>query len=192
MSILLASLREGHDSRWALAVGPPLALATMLMGTAWASALVVSEGLGSFNSPYEPAHLNQLTLESVAQFKHDGPLLNEFFRSVPRSGAADVLETSQAAGGDILVSGREFLPVGGFTGDVPAPTVAQFERLVTTGRISRATVTTDPLTRSPVLLWVRAHCEAAGSYQADLTGAIKRSTPVYFCMPTDAKAAPNR
>jgi 4-amino-4-deoxy-L-arabinose transferase-like glycosyltransferase len=189
VGILLASLRGGHDSRWALAVGPALALTAMLMGTAWASALVVSEGLGSFNSPYEPAHLNQVTLESVAQFNRDGPLLNQFFRSVPRSSAADVLETSQAAGGDILVSGREFLPVGGFTGDVPAPTVAQFEHLVATGRIGRATVTTDPLTRSPVLLWVRAHCDPAGGYQADVTGAINT---VYFCRPKDAEATPNR
>jgi 4-amino-4-deoxy-L-arabinose transferase-like glycosyltransferase len=184
VGVLLASLRRGHDSVWAVTVGPVLAVIAMLMGTAWASGVVVSQGLGSFNSPYEPAGLNQETLKSVTDFNLDVPLLAQFVSVLPSSSAADVFETSQAAGFDILATGREFLPVGGFTGVVPAPTVSQFERLVAQGRISRATVTTQPLTRSPVLLWVMDHCRRVEGI-AD-PGPPPHTNTVYQCTPQDA------
>jgi 4-amino-4-deoxy-L-arabinose transferase-like glycosyltransferase len=181
--ILLMSLRRGHDTTWAVSVGPVLAVVTMLMGTAWASGVVVSQGLGSFNSPYEPASLNQETLMSVTDFNLDTPVLAKFVGAVHPSTAADVLETSQSAGFDILATGREFLPVGGFTGVVPAPTVSQFERLVAQGRIGRATVTTQPLTRSPVLLWVMDHCRRLASFEEPLP---PHTNTVYQCTPKDA------
>jgi 4-amino-4-deoxy-L-arabinose transferase-like glycosyltransferase len=181
--ILLASLRRGHDTTWAVTVGPVLAVVAMLMGTAWASGVVVSQGLGSFNSPYEPASLNQETLTSVTDFNLDIPLLAKFVGAVHPSKAADVLETSQSAGFDILATGREFLPVGGFTGVVPAPTVSQFERLVAQGRIGRATVTTQPLTRSPVLLWVMDHCGRLASFEEPVP---PHTNTVYQCTPEDA------
>jgi hypothetical protein len=181
--ILLASLRRGHDTMWAVSVGPVLAVVAMLMGTAWASGVVVSQGLGSFNSPYEPASLNQETLTSVADFNVDIPLLARFVGAVHSSTAADVLETSQSAGFDILATGREFLPVGGFTGVVPAPTVSQFERFVAQGRIGRATVTTQPLTRSPVLLWVMHHCRRLASFEEPVP---PHTNTVYQCTPEDA------
>lgn len=183
VGILVASLRRGHDSVWAVSVGPVLALVAMLMGTAWASGVVVSQSLGAFNSPYEPAALNHATLTSVASFNRQVPIEAADFASVPSSQALDVLETSQTAGENILSTGREFVPIGGFTGEVPSPTIAQFKRLVARGKIGRATVTTKPLTRSPVLLWVMHHCARRDSYRAGVPVYVNT---VYKCTPGDA------
>jgi hypothetical protein len=54
--------------------------------------------------------------------------------SVPPSVAADVFESSYVASLDVLATGREFLPVGGFTGEVPEPSLPQFIRDVARGR----------------------------------------------------------
>ena len=51
VGILLGSLRTGHDSAWNLSVGPALAAAAMLLGSFWASSVVVAATLSPFDSP---------------------------------------------------------------------------------------------------------------------------------------------
>jgi 4-amino-4-deoxy-L-arabinose transferase-like glycosyltransferase len=158
VGILLASLRAGHDSAWNLSVGPALAAVAMLLGSFWASSVVVAATLSPFDSPYAPATVNRTTQVSGATFPEEQMLLQKFVGTLPAAQAADVFETSGATGFDIMATGHEFLPVGGFSGRVPAPSLAEFERLVAEGHIVRVTVTTRPLTRTPDLRWVVAHC----------------------------------
>ena len=99
-----------------------------------------------------------LTQEAAASFPSEVAALQKFVAPIPQSEAADVFETSGVTGYYIMATGREFLPVGGFSGRVPAPSLAEFARLVAEGRIVRVTVTTRPLTRAPDLRWVAAHC----------------------------------
>jgi 4-amino-4-deoxy-L-arabinose transferase-like glycosyltransferase len=158
VGVLLASLRAGHDSAWNLSVGPALAAVAMLLGSFWASSVVVAATLSPFDSPYAPATVNRDTQQAAASFPSEMAALQKFVAPIPESEAADVFETSGTTGYYIMATGREFLPVGGFSGRVPAPSLAEFERLVAEGRVVRVTVTTRPLTRAPDLRWVAAHC----------------------------------
>jgi 4-amino-4-deoxy-L-arabinose transferase-like glycosyltransferase len=158
VGILLGSLRAGHDSAWNLSVGPALAAVAMLLGSLWASSVAVAATLSPFDSPYAPATVNRNTQLAAAGFRREMAALQKFVAAIPPSQAADVFETSGATGYSIMATGREFLPVGGFSGRVPAPSLAEFKRLVAQGRVVRVTVTTRPLTRTPDLRWVAAHC----------------------------------
>ncbi len=154
---MLASLRAGHDSVWAISVGPVFAATSMLLGSAWTSSLVVHASLGPFDSPYAPVSVNRYSQEAAARFPLDMTVLKEFVATVPPNQAADVLETSGATGYYIMATGHQFLPVGGFTG-VCRRHRREFKQLVVEGRVRRVTVTTDPLTRAPDLRWVVSHC----------------------------------
>ena len=158
VGILSGSLRAGHDSAWNLSVGPALAAVAMLLGSLWASSVVVAATLSPFDSPYAPATVNRNTQMAAAGFPSEMAALQKFVATIPPSQAADVFETSDATGYYVMATGREFLPVGGFSGRVPAPSLAEFTRLVAEGRVVRVTVTTRPLTRTPDLRWVAAHC----------------------------------
>ena len=186
VGILAASLRSGHDSVWATSVGPPLAAAAMLLGSAWASAAVVSASLGPFDSPYAPVAVNRFSQEAAYAFPFEVKALQRFVAHVPPDQAADVFETSGTAGYYIMATGREFLPIGGFTGRVPAPSLAEFERFVAEGRVRRVTVTTDP-DAHPDLRWVVSHCLRTPVHQYDPVEQATRT--VYLCAPGDTAGA---
>ena len=177
VGILLGSLRAGHDSAWNLSVGPALAAVAMLLGSFWASSVVVAATLSPFDSPYAPAAVNRHTQLAAAGFAREMAALEKFVAPIPPSEAPDVLETSSATGYYIMATGREFLPVGGFSGRVPAPSLAAFERLVAEGRVVRVTVTTGPLTRTPDLRWVAAHCTRTPVSQYD---KLEQATKTVF------------
>jgi 4-amino-4-deoxy-L-arabinose transferase-like glycosyltransferase len=185
-AVLLASLLPRHDSVWSLAAGPALAAAALLLGTGWASAIVVTEGLGPFDSPYAPASVNRATQAAIADYGPDQQALLRFVATVPRGQAADVLETSRAAGDYILATGREFLPVGGFSGVVPAPTLDQFEHDIDAGRVRQVTLATAPLSANPIMRWVYGHCRDSGR---GFTNADARTHfAVYVCRPAATPA----
>jgi 4-amino-4-deoxy-L-arabinose transferase-like glycosyltransferase len=192
IGILVTSLRAGHDSVWATSVGPLFAAVAMLGGSAWASSVVVHASLGPFDSPYAPVSVNHFSQQAAARFPADMAALQQFVANIPVDQAADVLETSGVAGYYIMATGHEFLPVGGFTGSVPAPSLAEFKQFVAEGRILRVTVTTEPLTRTPDLRWVVSHCARSAVHQYD---AIERATrTVFYCNqphPATAEASPN-
>jgi 4-amino-4-deoxy-L-arabinose transferase-like glycosyltransferase len=177
VGILLASLRTGHESAWSVSVGPALAGVAMLMGSFWAASVVVAATLSPFDSPYAPASVNRNTQEAAASFPSEMAALQKFVARIPESEAADVFETSDATGYYIMATGREFLPIGGFTGQVPAPSLLAFERLVAEGRVVRVTVTTRPLTRAPDLRWVVSHCTRTLVSQYD---KIEQATKTVF------------
>ncbi|MFZ0250245.1 MAG: glycosyltransferase family 39 protein [Acidimicrobiales bacterium] len=178
--VLVGSLRKGHDSVWALGVGPALAALAMLLGSFWASAVVVQARLSPFDSPYAPASVNAYTQKAAANFPLFARGLRDFADTVPARTAVDVFETSQTTGYYILATGREFLPIGGFSGAVPSPTLPAFKRLVAEGRVQRVTVVTKPLTNEPVLRWVVAHCTRLGP--AGYDAAAQATSTAFSCM----------
>ncbi len=177
VGILLASLRAGRATQWSVSAGPALAATAMLLGSCWASSVVVAATLGPFDSPYAPVNVNHYSQFAAADFPEHAAALKAFVSKVPTSEAADVYETSGVAGYAIMATGREFLPVGGFTGRVPAPSLAEFERLVAEGRVVRVTVTTRPLTRTPDLRWVVSHCRRTDLHAYD---AVEQATKTVF------------
>ena len=61
--VLAGSLRRGHDSVWAVSVGPALAALAILLGTVWASAWWCRPGSAPSTPPYAPASVNAYTLK---------------------------------------------------------------------------------------------------------------------------------
>jgi 4-amino-4-deoxy-L-arabinose transferase-like glycosyltransferase len=182
--ILFGSLLPRHASVWALSVGPVLAVLAILLGSAWASGLGVMEELGPFDSPYATAARNQVTRISADEFPQLQRVLTQFTSRLRPVVSANTIETTLGASDDMLATGHEFLPIGGYTGDVSTPTLAQFIRYVAEGRVRFVNVATRPLSRSPDLRWAAAHCAKAGSYYYSYAGA--RFTN-FSCVPADAK-----
>jgi hypothetical protein len=146
---------------------------------------VTAAQLSPFDSPYAPASVNAYTQYYGRNFPVIHRDLSAFAAQVPSDQAADVLETSRSTALDIMATGREFLPVGGFSGAMPSPTVPAFERLVRQGRIIRATVITHPRTDAPVMRWVMQHCQKSQFHETD--PVTKITSTVYFCQPADAR-----
>jgi 4-amino-4-deoxy-L-arabinose transferase-like glycosyltransferase len=180
--ILFASLRPPHASVWSLSVGPACAMLAMLMGSAWASGLVVMEELGPFDAPYTTAAHNQ----SVRQYANELPQLAHVYAQATLrrpNGALDVIETSYLASEYVLASGHEFLALGGYTGEVPVPTLHQFMQYVAEGKVKLVDAATRPLSRDPSLRWVVTHCKKSDSYK----DPYAQTTFTYFtCSPADA------
>jgi 4-amino-4-deoxy-L-arabinose transferase-like glycosyltransferase len=180
--ILFVSLVPRHASVWAVSVGPVLAVVAILLGSAWASGLVVMEELGPFDAPFATAAHNDVTRTYANELPRLQMLLMQFTSRLRPDVAANTIETTLGASNDILATGHEFLPVGGYTGEVSTPTLAQFIRYVAQGRVRFVNVATDPLSRSPDLRWAAAHCAKANSYYAGL----ERTTFTDFsCVPAD-------
>jgi hypothetical protein len=156
----------------------------MLMGSFWASGLVAMEELGPFDAPYTTASHDQavrLYADELPELEH---VYGQFVNNLRPAVAANVVETSYLASEYILASGHEFLPVGGYTGEVPVPTLHQFIHYIAEGKVKNVEAATQPLTRDPDLRWVVAHCEKSGSSR----DPDARATFSFFiCSPTDAR-----
>jgi hypothetical protein len=95
--------------------------------------------------------------------------------------------TSATASSAILATGREFLPVGGFSGRVPAPTLRVFVADVRAGKVADVLVPVSPRSHNAAMEWVTAHCAAQPDAELgadrDLSGQRMR---FYRCSPADA------
>jgi 4-amino-4-deoxy-L-arabinose transferase-like glycosyltransferase len=156
--LLLSTLCRSHVARWRAPVALGLCATALLTGSVWASGSVLASGQGPFDTPYEPNVVTYLNQTRPARLRSEWPTLMSYANTFPEDHAIDVFETSGAAGYDIMVTGHETLPVGGFTGRVPAPTITQFAKYVAQGRVTRALVAVSPLSQNPVERWVTRHC----------------------------------
>ncbi len=184
IGILGASLAPRHASVWALDVGPALAVVAIFLGSAWAAGVVVMEQLGPFDSPYATAahdHVSRLYAKDLPRLEQ---VLGQFTMNLPANVAAETVETSLGASEYILATGHEFLSLGGYTGEVPVPTLPQFIRDVAQGRVKLTVVATRPRTRNPDLLWARSHCQMAGAYRDRYAQATFTE---FLCAPADAR-----
>ncbi len=94
-------------------------------------------------------------------------------------------ESSAQASGQVLATGHEFLPVGGFSGQVPATPLRTFIDDVRSRRVGDVLVGTDPLTRNPDMRWVLAHCSAQTGAESTVH-SDSRVSRFYVCSPADA------
>jgi hypothetical protein len=153
------------------------ALAALMIVPAVASASVVARGEGMYDTPFEPPGtfrgIDLLFVETLAAARRSLPQLER-----ARYGAPDLLatQTSTIASGFTYASGQEVLPIGGFTGTIPEPTVTQLKTDVATGQFHLVLA---GRTRDPRIEWIAAHCQDVGHP----TGALIS----YFCVPADAR-----
>jgi 4-amino-4-deoxy-L-arabinose transferase-like glycosyltransferase len=188
-TILLGSLRRSHASVWTAMVGLGLAGIALISTSAWGTATILVSAQGPFSTPYQPALVNELQQVLPAKERAmEWSQLQRFADALPPTQAADVIAGSSIAAADIFATGHEFLSVGGYTGQIPAPPLHQFVHFVQEGRIVRAQVEVRPLTTNPDLLWVRANCSKQDGDDARFTdvGVVVQR---YICSPADAVAA---
>ena len=176
-----------HPSRprWTTGAGVGLSAAALFASSVWASATVVTAGLGPFDSPYQPAALTARNAAANARSAVVAAGLNRAAARVSPTVSVITSETSAGSSIPILDTGREFLPIGGFTGRVPSPTLAQFVGDVRAGRVTVVLAAVAPLTRNPDMLWAIAHCPPV-RYSGPDTHIAGRTMRFYLCSPADA------
>jgi 4-amino-4-deoxy-L-arabinose transferase-like glycosyltransferase len=154
VAAVLGSLAVRKASLLAAALAAGLIAACLVPAVASAELVIRHEG--AFDTPFEPAAERQgidaLFQRTIAQVRLVIPRFE-----VARRGAPYLLATQTAALASVFiyVSGQEALPIGGFTGTIPAPTLAQLQADIREGKfhLVLATTTTDPRLR-----WIATHC----------------------------------
>jgi 4-amino-4-deoxy-L-arabinose transferase-like glycosyltransferase len=150
--LLPASGQGGHLTAVAFAG------AAVLLLPAAASVSCVAGALGPFDTPFESsktAHDNQ-------RLAADAPGLTRAVRQLelqtPPGDALLGTDTSGLAQTYILYSGREVLPIGGYLGNVPAPTLATLQADISRGYVRVFLLPVSPPGSDPRVRWLESHC----------------------------------
>ena len=88
------------------------------------------------------------------------------------------VDTSAVASIFTAASGKEFLPIGGFTGSIPEPTISQLKRMIRAGKFHLVLVTGG---HDPRLTWIAHHCQRLGPGEG--------SVGLFTCAPADVSGA---
>jgi 4-amino-4-deoxy-L-arabinose transferase-like glycosyltransferase len=150
--LLRASGRGGHLTSVAFA-----GVAVLLLPAA-ASVASVVQGLGPFDSPFESsktAHTNQLLAGAGPTYTQAAQRLE---LGTEPGGALFGVDTSGLAENYILYSGLEVLPIGGYLGNVPAPTLAALQSDINDGYVRFFLLPVSPSGTDPRVQWIEAQC----------------------------------
>jgi 4-amino-4-deoxy-L-arabinose transferase-like glycosyltransferase len=175
---VVAGAASTAGPEWLVPAGLAASAAAVLLVPATASASIVNHQLGPFDTPFQPENVtdyNRLLFNAIP--KEVIPTLPRL--ESDRRGAPDLVatQTSVLAAAYIFYSGQEALPIGGFTGSIPSPTLAQIERDVAEGKFHLVITGSG---YDPRIAWIAAHCINVRS----ATGHL--SLHVYFCLPSSA------
>jgi 4-amino-4-deoxy-L-arabinose transferase-like glycosyltransferase len=131
-------------------------LVAALVAPAVASASLTANHETAFDTPFEPARQAALIASIPAK-------LAKVQQSIPRlqvaeGNAPDLLaaQSSYIASVFIYTSGLEALPIGGFTGTIPSPTLAQLKTDIATHQFHLVLALS---TRDPRMQWIATHCQ---------------------------------
>jgi 4-amino-4-deoxy-L-arabinose transferase-like glycosyltransferase len=137
------------------AISVAVAAAATLIVPAVAATTMVTSALGPFDTPFQPAR----ETTSISAFFAAGFEIKTALKELEKANAAPYLmatQTAALAAPFIWASGEEVLPIGGFTGTMPEPTLARLKQLVKTYYVH--TFLQSPTTTDPRLVWVAQHC----------------------------------
>jgi 4-amino-4-deoxy-L-arabinose transferase-like glycosyltransferase len=168
----LASLAVLREAVFAAALGAGIIAGSL--APAVASAGLVASHESAFDTPFEPAGAAR-AVDSLPLLQAQVNLLIPRLELV-QEGAPDLMAVQTAAVAAFFSSsGQEVLPIGGFTGTIPSPTLSQLQADIRAGQfhLVLAYRSTDPR-----IEWIATHCQ----------NVTKSGTPLksYFCLPADA------
>jgi 4-amino-4-deoxy-L-arabinose transferase-like glycosyltransferase len=132
--------------------------AAVLLLPAAASVSCVIGGLGPFDTPFESsktAHNNQLLALAAPRITR---AVQQLELQTPPGDALLGTDTSGLAQNYILYSGREVLPIGGYLGNVPAPTLATLQEDISRGYVRVFVLPVSPPGPDPRVRWLESHC----------------------------------
>jgi 4-amino-4-deoxy-L-arabinose transferase-like glycosyltransferase len=171
--LLRASGKSGHVTMVAFAG------AAVLLLPAATSADCVARGLGPFDTPFESAKIASLTQQLAASAPRLTETVQRMELATPPSSALFGTDTSSLAQSYILFSGREVLPIGGYLGNVPAPTLAELRADISRGYVRRFILPVSPSSPDPRVRWIESHCAELG--EGPPGRAVRLAT--FFCGP---------
>ncbi len=133
-----------------------IALLVILVVPAVASVSLVTKRLGPFDTPFESRALDAGTRQLIATTLSASRLVATLERA--RLGAPDLMatQTSALASPFIYASGQEVVPIGGYTGTIPEPSLAQLKSMIREGDLHLVLQTRTAT--DPRLVWVAEHC----------------------------------
>jgi 4-amino-4-deoxy-L-arabinose transferase-like glycosyltransferase len=132
--------------------------AAVLLLPAAASVSSVIRGQGPFDTPFESsttAHNNQALAAAAPALSR---AVQRLGRQTPPGDALLGTDTSALAQNDILYSGREVLPIGGYLGNVPAPTLATLQADISRGYLRVFVLPVSPPGPDPRVRWIESRC----------------------------------
>ncbi|HEY2215427.1 MAG TPA: hypothetical protein VGH31_10250, partial [Acidimicrobiales bacterium] len=137
-----------------------LIIGTVVLAIGFVPAASVADvtvaALGPFATPYQSPATNYQTQGIAEQFQARHTPFERLVDSFPQHQLVGLFYTSSTVAGDIMMTGHELLPIGGFSGGAPEPTVSRIEELARQG-IPLVLV---PLNASadPRVAWIIHHC----------------------------------
>jgi 4-amino-4-deoxy-L-arabinose transferase-like glycosyltransferase len=151
----------------------------MLLLPAAASVNSVIGGLGPFDSPFESskiAHHNQGLAAAAPALTRAVQRIED---NTPPDAALFGTDTSGLAQDYILYSGKEVLPIGGYLGNVPAPTLGTLQSDISSGYVRVFVLPVSPPGTDPRVQWIESHC----SRQPSPPGSRPVPYANFFCGP---------
>jgi 4-amino-4-deoxy-L-arabinose transferase-like glycosyltransferase len=154
-----------------------LAAASALVVPAVASASVVANGLGSFDTPFEPASYafgTQALFGPQVRQVAEG-LLPQLEKLKAQFHTRYLMATQAAVLGapTIFDSGQEVYPLGGYNGTGASPSLAKLKSLIAEDAFRIVLIS--PGSTDPRYRWIEQHCSHVGAKQTFGTYAV------YFC-----------
>jgi 4-amino-4-deoxy-L-arabinose transferase-like glycosyltransferase len=155
-----------------------LAATAVLAVPAVAAVSVVQKGLGPFETPFEPVRETR----DITAFLSAGFEIQPALAALEKGNAIETYlmatQTAVLAAPFIWASGREVVPIGGFTGTMPEPTLATLKQLIDENFVR--TFLQSPTTTDPRLTWVARHCLHIKARAAGQRAVLP--VAVYFCL----------
>jgi 4-amino-4-deoxy-L-arabinose transferase-like glycosyltransferase len=174
LGVVVGSILVRRDAWLAAAIGACLVAASVVPATA--SVELTAHHGGAFDTPFESAQqaqgIDRLFVTIPASI---GPTVAKL--TAAQLGAPYLLavQTSAIASVFIDATGLEALPIGGFAGNNPSPTLGALQSDIRDGTFHLVLAAPS---RDPRLRWIAGHCRPLGP----TTGGLS----AYFCLPTDA------
>ena len=119
---------------------------------------LVIRGLGPFDTPYESPGTAHITQSLAAAAPALTTVVQRLELRTPPGDALLGTDTSGPAANYILYSGREVLPIGGFLGNVPAPTLGVLQADISRGYVRVFVLPVSPPGPDPRVRWIESHC----------------------------------
>jgi 4-amino-4-deoxy-L-arabinose transferase-like glycosyltransferase len=165
-------------SQGAIAAFVACSIAVLLVPAVAATSIVANQ-LGPFDTPFQPVvvtNYTRLLFGRSAAVANGIPVLIR-----TQGNAPDLLatQTSALAAPYIYQSGREVLPIGGFAGTIPVPTLASLKAMVAEGDFH--IVVQSPTTADPRLVWIAGHCRSIVGPRSTKAAPIVGHFAIYYC-----------
>ena len=134
--VLLVVSAAAWTRRWLLAAAIIVGTGAVLVIPASGTVLLASGHRGYADTPFESNKTTALNevLMGASSGKEFSSILPIFEKLQMGSPYVMAVYTSAVASVFTSASGKEFLPIGGFTGSIPEPTISQLETMIRTSK----------------------------------------------------------